>query len=347
MKKTFLLIAFALFSVLAFAQFEVQSSGFSTSSNITMDGVMGINNGYNGVLMVKSNKTDIYYNSLYGYALGLIRTDCGGFSGVFPYSNINRDIMNFYVKANGQVYSYSGFLQPSATLSKSRSAMPSLTSSLEKLSNINGVVYTIPAGEAKGRSVFTDEGSSTALADSATSAGILNRISDEENLPRFGLVAQELEQVFPEVVRTLPDGSKGILYSDLIPVLIESIKELQAKVNVLESRLSNPAPENAPQKSKQSSTEKLGQGEAGLYQNTPNPFNRETEIIYRLSADASVASICIYNLNGHQLKKYPLAIESLNGKITLSASEFTPGMYIYALVINNQMIDSKRMTLTD
>ena len=36
-----------------------------------------------------------------------------------------------------------------------------------------------------------------------------------------------------------------------------------------------------------------------------------------------------------------------NGKVTLSASEFAAGIYIYSLVINNQVVDSKRMTLTD
>lgn len=322
MKKTFLLIASCLFPAMMFAQFEVAGSGFAASNNITVDGVMGMGTN-SGVFTVKSNLVHPNFNPISNpFGRSLIRTDCGTVSAIYPYSNSYRGAINFYVNAKGQVYSVSGFLQPSATLTLNRSALPSLTSPLEKLKGINGVVYTTPVAGSSSRSAY------------------------EENLPRFGLVAQELEQVFPEVVRTLPDGSKGILYSDLIPVLIESIKELQVQVNDLQSQL-NPVPQNSPRQGNQSSNGELGQEQAELYQNTPNPFNRETEIAYRLSGGASSASIRIYNLSGQQLKKYPLSADSRSGKIIISASEYTPGMYMYALVINNQVIDSKRMTLTD
>ena len=137
------------------------------------------------------------------------------------------------------------------------------------------------------------------------------------------------------------------MYTDLIPVLIESIKELQLQVDELKSQLADATPKKAPAQAGESGNNIPGQNDAELYQNTPNPFNQETEIGYRLPANTASASICIYNLNGQQLKKYPLSVDSQNGQVTLSASEFAPGIYIYSLVINNQVIDSKRMTLTD
>jgi hypothetical protein len=48
---------------------------------------------------------------------------------------------------------------------------------------------------------------------------------------QFGLIAQELEKVIPELVTTDGDGYKAIEYSHLVPVLIEAIKELDAKNN--------------------------------------------------------------------------------------------------------------------
>ena len=45
----------------------------------------------------------------------------------------------------------------------------------------------------------------------------------------YGLVAQEVEQVLPEVVKEGADGEKAVAYSELIPVLVESIKELKAE----------------------------------------------------------------------------------------------------------------------
>lgn len=52
-----------------------------------------------------------------------------------------------------------------------------------------------------------------------------------------GVVAQEVEQVMPEVVAARDDGYKAVKYEKLVPLLIESIKELTAKVEELESRL--------------------------------------------------------------------------------------------------------------
>ena len=337
-----------LVSTMMSAQFEVQSTGFSTSSNLVMDGVMGVANGTKGVLTVTSNRTDPNYSPLLGWGLKLIQTDSSAGSGIYPFSNVYRDKMNFYVTGAGRVYSVSGFLQPSATRALTRSASPAITSSLEKLKNVNGVVYTpfVETEQAMTRSASVDQSEYNAEPDSAMSAQILSEMAKEENLPRFGLVAQELEQVFPEVVRTLADGSKGIMYTDLIPVLIESIKELQVQVSELQSQLADATPKKAPGQVGESGNN-MGQADAQLYQNTPNPFNQETEIGYRLPVSLNSASVCIYNLNGQQLKKYPLSVDSLNGKVTLSASEFAPGIYIYSLVINNQVVDSKRMTLTD
>ena len=87
--------------------------------------------------------------------------------------------------------------------------------------------------------------------------------------------------------------------------------------------------------------------EAILYQNNPNPFNRETTIAYRLPSDIQSASICIYNLNGQQLRKYELDAAVISNSVTVDASALTAGMYIYALVIDGQMVASKRMVLTE
>ena len=52
-----------------------------------------------------------------------------------------------------------------------------------------------------------------------------------------GLVAQEVEAVFPEVVRTDSEGNKSIAYSKLTAVLIEAVKELKNEVMELRSQV--------------------------------------------------------------------------------------------------------------
>ena len=50
------------------------------------------------------------------------------------------------------------------------------------------------------------------------------------NKQDIGLVAQEVEKVFPELVAENEQGYKGIAYSKLTAVLIEAIKEQQAQM---------------------------------------------------------------------------------------------------------------------
>ena len=45
-----------------------------------------------------------------------------------------------------------------------------------------------------------------------------------------GLIAQEVERVLPEIVGTRQDGIKAIKYDRLVPLLLQAIKELQAKI---------------------------------------------------------------------------------------------------------------------
>lgn len=46
---------------------------------------------------------------------------------------------------------------------------------------------------------------------------------------RYGLIAQEAEEVLPELVHTARDGYESVEYANLVAVLIEAIKELQAE----------------------------------------------------------------------------------------------------------------------
>ena len=51
---------------------------------------------------------------------------------------------------------------------------------------------------------------------------------------QIGLIAQEVEQVIPEVVSEY-NGIKSVAYGNLISILIEAIKELKEEVNQLKN----------------------------------------------------------------------------------------------------------------
>jgi hypothetical protein len=84
-----------------------------------------------------------------------------------------------------------------------------------------------------------------------------------------------------------------------------------------------------------------------LYQNTPNPFNLSTTIKYQLSDNAANAKICIYNLTGKQLQCYNLQATRGENSIEVRASSLQSGMYLYSLIVDDKLVSTKRMILTE
>ena len=54
---------------------------------------------------------------------------------------------------------------------------------------------------------------------------------------QIGVVAQDVEAVFPELVASSVDGYKSVDYTKLTAVLIEAVKELKAENDALGRRL--------------------------------------------------------------------------------------------------------------
>jgi hypothetical protein len=50
---------------------------------------------------------------------------------------------------------------------------------------------------------------------------------------QIGFIAQEIEKVLPELVITNADGYKSVQYQNLVPVLVEAIKQQQAQIEQL------------------------------------------------------------------------------------------------------------------
>jgi hypothetical protein len=55
-------------------------------------------------------------------------------------------------------------------------------------------------------------------------------IDDEKKTKRYGLIAQEVEELYPELVSTDNKGIKSMNYIELIPLLLEHIKELKKTI---------------------------------------------------------------------------------------------------------------------
>jgi Chaperone of endosialidase len=54
---------------------------------------------------------------------------------------------------------------------------------------------------------------------------------------QLGIIAQDVEKVFPQVVSTGPNGIKSVSYGDMVAPLIQAIKELKAEIDELKKKV--------------------------------------------------------------------------------------------------------------
>jgi hypothetical protein len=70
--------------------------------------------------------------------------------------------------------------------------------------------------------------------------GVTFERSDLDTQARFaGVIAQEVEQVLPEVVMENENGTKSVAYGNMVALLIEAVKEQQNEINILKEKINN------------------------------------------------------------------------------------------------------------
>lgn len=82
-----------------------------------------------------------------------------------------------------------------------------------------------------------------------------------------------------------------------------------------------------------------------LAQNVPNPFSGATQIKYELPDGTQKAVLGIYDMNGKEIKLFPLS-SGKAGTITIQSGDLKPGMYVYSLIADGKIVNSKKMVLT-
>ncbi|MDO8952212.1 MAG: tail fiber domain-containing protein, partial [Draconibacterium sp.] len=162
---------------------------------------------------------------------------------------------------------------------------------------------------------------------------------------QYGLIAQELEKEFPELVRL--DSftmTRAINYDGMIPILLEAIKAQQAQIDVLLVQIEDCCKDT--KSAALTGTDLDTQIDvAKLYQNTPKPFNTQTTIRYEIPETVQSAQLHICNMNGTLLKTITVNQRGA-GNVIISANEFVSGMYLYSLVCDGKIVDTKQMLLT-
>ena len=156
-----------------------------------------------------------------------------------------------------------------------------------------------------------------------------------------GLDAEQLAEIYPELVEKDKRGNYWVNYIELVPILVKGINELSKELAELKGTSSKKVKSQTT--AIEDTVEDIDQ--VRMDQNKPNPFSESTVIKLNIPKDTKTATIFIYDLSGKQVKSIPVS-ERGKTDITVYARDLSAGMYIYSLVVDGQVKVTRRMMVT-
>ena len=158
---------------------------------------------------------------------------------------------------------------------------------------------------------------------------------------QYGLDADQLKSVYPELVYEDANGNVSINYVEMVPLLVQCINELKDEIAELKG--------TSPRKAKAQPTaieETVSDVDmVRMDQNKPNPFSESTVIALNIPSNAQTANIYIYDMSGKQVQSLPVS-ERGETNITVYAVDLSAGMYIYTLVVDGKVAVTRRMIVS-
>lgn len=155
----------------------------------------------------------------------------------------------------------------------------------------------------------------------------------------YGLSADDLKEVFPDLV--YEEGDKQYVnYVEMVPILVQAINELSAKVAELEGG-NGSARKIGTKTTGIDSTDESVQVWA-LGQNRPNPFGNSTEIEVSVPAPVQSAIVYIYDLQGKKVQQVDITGRGKQS-VQLDAADLSDGMYLYSLIADGKVVETRRM----
>lgn len=150
-----------------------------------------------------------------------------------------------------------------------------------------------------------------------------------------GFIAQELEKVLPHLVITSENGEKAVNYMELLPYLVEAIKEQQTQINDLKAQISD--------NFKAQNQELIGLTNTKIISVSPNPSKDIITISFNVEKSVQSASIQVFDLNGTMMSNLKVNDRDNNLTRTIQKDNFGRGIYVVSLVVNGKSIDTKKI----
>ncbi|MBN1599490.1 MAG: tail fiber domain-containing protein [Bacteroidales bacterium] len=223
----------------------------------------------------------------------------------------------------GQIYTQNGTLVISD--SRYKSDIKSLNNSLERVLKLEAVSYSLK------NNLYVDKPDSFNLGSISDE----NYCSVPSQKRKIGFVAQAVENIVPEVVETLDDGTKAIAYSNMVALLVEAIKEQQVQLEMMNQELST----------LRLQLNEFTQNDLNDFGNYPNPVVNETQISLTVPTETIAAKLIIINSNGKLVKEIQI-VDRGNSVIKFDANDLISGTYTYSLVADGEILETKKMIVT-
>lgn len=204
-----------------------------------------------------------------------------------------------------------------------------LAESQNKIKRLHGVSYEYISHKG----VVKPSHSKDPMTEAKEKSFNKNKEADDIYEPGMGFIAQEVKEVFPELVKEDEQGYLSVNYIGLIPYLVEAIKGQQHEIDSLKNLLTKNIINKETTKNDLSI-------EARLDQNVPNPFSQSTTITYSIDSDFESAEILVVDFNG-EIKKRFTQLKKGENSVVLNGGTLNPGTYHYTLIVDGVAIDSK------
>ena len=136
----------------------------------------------------------------------------------------------------------------------------------------------------------------------------------------YGLAADQLKEVYPELVYEDKDGNYSINYIEIVPLLVQSIRELSAKVEALEAERDNPKAIKA--KSSQ--------------------MDIADNVNLSIPDKAQKIQLNIYDLSGKQVRTTDVN-ESGDVRLSTYTKGLPTGTYAYSLIVDGKKQKARKI----
>lgn len=157
---------------------------------------------------------------------------------------------------------------------------------------------------------------------------------DNEGRKRHGVMAQEIQELLPELVSKDQDGYLAVNYVDMIPLMLRAIQDQKQTIDALQAELSTLKNDII---SNQDLAKKL-EVEGDFIKVYPNPSNSESKI--EILQEGEDSQIQIINLNGEVIKSVKV---DRSKTMRLDETNLINGVYFVKYFIAGELKQTKRI----